>query len=236
MKVSEIIRDMLLVLSAIDSNEDPTAREEEDALRGLNNLLNMWSADGYMIYGYTREEFTMTANKNEYTLGTGGDFNTDRPASIDSMQIKYPGGSIDYDVEIVPQNQYDARRLKTTLGRPYYCFVNPGYPLTKLLFTNTPDQAYTLRINFFDRITEFASRNSDVSLPEEYRMALVYNGAKYMGLQFVDSIPGDVRAMAKETKSVITAINASNLLGVSEVDASILSQGRRITRRELFND
>lgn len=48
-KVSEVIRDSLLLLRVVDADEAPEAKDAEDAIRALNLMVTTWEAEGLSL-------------------------------------------------------------------------------------------------------------------------------------------------------------------------------------------
>jgi hypothetical protein len=236
MTAKEIIRSALRQINAIDATDEPTAADYQACLEYLNNILDSWSAEGFLIYYYSREEFTMTAAKSVYTIGTGGDFNTSRPAYIDSAQLQYPNSDVDYNIEVVPQNMFDLASVKTVQGQPRMLFYNPEYPLGKLHFYYTPDQAYALRLNLRQRLSSISNIANTVAFPEEYRRALVFNLAVDVANMYGFDAPQDTKRIARESKDTVMSRNAANDASIAEFDTAMRRTGRRrgVTRGEFF--
>lgn len=218
-------------MSALEAGAEPTSDEYKDALDFLNDLLS--GSDGLMLYYFSREEFTLTIGQKEYTIGSGGNFNTARPVSIDSAQVS--SGGVDWDVDIIPQNRYDGHALKTTQGRPYQAFYIPEYPLGKIELFFVPDLAYTLRLNMKKRLGGYTSINDDITLPDEYHRALVFNLAVEIANAWGFEVPSGVRQIAKETRDTIKRINLSNNIDDAELDDALKYTTHRSAGRRFFH-
>jgi len=238
MTAKEIIRAALRINNSIGATEEPTAADYASCLEFLNMMGNSWSAEGLLVFAFARESFTLTADKGEYTLGDGGDFDTDRPAYIDSAQIKYPDSDVEYRVDIVPQNKYDNMSLKTIPGRPTMLFYNPTYPKGTVTLYYVPDQAYSLRLNMRHRLGEFSNIADTVQFPEEYRLALVLNLAILIAPMWGFNSSQDTKRSARDAKDVLITRNAANDSGIAELDPvlSISNYRRQTTRGEFFGD
>jgi hypothetical protein len=236
MTVKKIIELALKQINAASALELPKPVDYQDCLDMLNNLGDSWSAEGALIYAYSREEFTLTAGDNEYTIGSGGDFNTERPAFIDSAQLQYPNSNVDYRVDVVPQNKFDLGSLKTTQGQPTMLFYNPEYPLGRIYLYYTPDQAFTLRLNLRARLGEFTSIDDTLQFPEEYRRALVFNLAMDIANMYGFEPPRTTVQIARESKATVMSINAANDSNIAEFDNTMASRTRRgrVTRGAFF--
>lgn len=226
MTAKQIIKAALQQINAIGAREEPSPEDYDACLNYLNNLGDSWSAEGLLVFAYSREEFTLTAGKASYTIGSGGDFNTNRPASIDSAQLQYPGSNVDYNVEIVPQNQYDSMSLKTVLGQPTMLFYNPGYPLGTCLFYYTPSQAFTVRLNLRARLGTLTLAGT-VQFPEEYRRALIFNLAEDIANMYGFEPPQTTSRIARESKNVLLSINSSNDDSIAELDLALRRNARK---------
>lgn len=237
MTAKEIIRAALRQISAVGALEEPTDADYSACLEYLNNLGDSWSAEGMMIFGYSREEFTLVAGTSSYTIGSGATFNTNRPAYIDSAQLQYPNENVDYDVEIVPQNKFDMASLKTTQGQPTMLFYNPTYPNGTIYLFYTPDQAYTLRLNMRARLGSLSTINTTVSFPEEYRRALVFNLAQDIANMYGFAVPQDVVRLARESKTIVMSRNAANDNSIAEFDLAIGRHpgSRRTSKGDFFS-
>ncbi len=62
--------------------ETLSAADAQDGLRRLNNLVRSWSIQSLTIPYVNREVFPLVANQNTYTIGTGGDLDTERPVDV----------------------------------------------------------------------------------------------------------------------------------------------------------
>ena len=237
MIVKKVIKAALRKLSAISSGQEPTPQEYADCLEAMNVMADGWSADLGAMYYWSREEFALTVGKNEYTIGTGADFDTARPKAIDSARIRYTSSDInDFPVKVVGLNRYEYQSLKSTLGRPTMLFYNPTYANGTIFLYYTPNEAYTLRLNMQKRLGEFTSINSDILLPEEYRRAFIYNLAVEVSDEFGFAVPNGVRRIADKSYKTLLKVNAANLLQDAELDPMLRQASRNLrTNRETIN-
>ncbi len=188
--------------------KNPTTTELTDALASLNAMIASWGANDFLIFSVTRENFTLAINDAEYTIGSGGDFNTVRPVKITSAFLR--DGSTDFKpLNISNIKRYNDIAEKTSNGRPCRLFYLPEYPLGKILFDLEPDKAYTLFIDSLKRISSFALITTAFALPEEYERAFVFNLAVDLSSEFNERLSPEVLAIAFDTKEEIMDLNAS---------------------------
>lgn len=66
-----LIRSALRAINALGVDGTPTADQHNDALELLNLMLDSWSIEELLPFDYTQENFTLTANFTNYTIGDG---------------------------------------------------------------------------------------------------------------------------------------------------------------------
>jgi hypothetical protein len=153
---------------------NPTATNQNEGLERLNDLLTSWSANGANIFYEATETFTLTISQNTYTIGTGGDLNTSRPQQIMIAYIR-DSNNIDYGMDIVQPIRYHEEPVKATEGRPSTLYYSMEYPLGKVYLQPTPNAAETLVTVSRKPLSEISTLATTVSLPNEYRLALINN-------------------------------------------------------------
>jgi hypothetical protein len=77
-----IITDALLDLGVLADEETPTASQANGGLRKLNNLIDAWNIDNLLLFGAQENILPLIANKQNYTIGPGGDLDIARPTEI----------------------------------------------------------------------------------------------------------------------------------------------------------
>lgn len=153
--------------------ETPTAEEANDGLTELNSMLGMWSNDNLLVYARTLENFNLSANDAEYTIGTGADFNTARPLFIASAYIRE--ATTDYPVEVISEEAYAAIPDKSQIGVPQALTYDNAYPIGKIRFSALPAAAYVLWLLSEKELSSIATLDTAISLPPGYEDAIVYN-------------------------------------------------------------
>jgi len=187
--------------------DSPTVTHMSNALTSLNELISMWGADG-MNYVPVAESFSITAADGEYTIGSGGDFDTVRPLRINTCYLR-DSDSYDYPVGVMSASEYANIRNKSLSLRPTKVYLLPEYPLAKLIFNTLPDASYTGYFEFTKNFTEYAATTTAFGLPPEYKEALVYNLALSLAADWDRVVSQFVASRALETKLIIERLNAS---------------------------
>lgn len=207
------------MLSVLGSGESLQADEAADALKVLNNMLGSWSAEGGLVFHTAQETFTPTGAVS-YTIGTGGDFNTQRPLRIVSAFIS--DGSADTPMQQIGVTEYNDIANKDIVGRSYSFYYDNNYPLARIFFYPIPSGTYTVTLYSIKPLSSFASQTTAYNFPSEYEDAIVknlmVNLAPYYG---VEPTPNQLR-LARDSKNIILTNNSANQSNQSPVDPTLV--------------
>jgi hypothetical protein len=197
----DIIKKSLQKIGVLVKQEDPSSDEANDALDALNALISSWSNDSLVIYARTWENFALTGGDGEYTIGTGGNFNTTRPIAIIDGYTRLIND--DYPLRIVSDEVYAAIPDKTSPGRPDVLNYDNAYPTAKIRLWSVPDVNYTLYIQTEKELTQF-TLDTTVALPPGWVRALVNNLAVELAPEYGQEVPDTVLMAARESKGLIS--------------------------------
>lgn len=188
--------------------DDLDAANADYGLKVLNSMLDSWRLDKLMVYHLKQEEFTLVVNQRSYTIGTGGDFNTDRP--IDIVEPCFVReGNYDYPIKIIQKNAYGKLTAKSnvTSNLPRFLFYDKSYPLGKIFLYPAPSAANTLFINSPQTLQSFANKNVDLALPPGYQEAIEYNLAPRFAAKKGFAINVEIKQIAIDSKAAIKTNN-----------------------------
>jgi len=205
-----IIYEALELLGLQSANEPLTDEDADTGLRTLNNLIDKWNVSKLKGYSQVQLSFPLQANKAEYTIGPGGDFETDRPVRIEDMLVRDPNNQeLDYSVKGVSFDEYNAIRLKTiTSYWPRWFYYNPEYPLGTIKFYPVPSQNYTVYIEKWFKFGNYADKTDTVDLPDGYNDLIVYELAFKLSPKFRVAITREMREERNEIRMKINNLNA----------------------------
>lgn len=195
----DIIQKSLQKIGAIVKNEPPSADEANDALDSLNALISSWSNDSLNIYARTWETFNLTASSS-YTIGTGGNFNTARPTNIVAAYLR--SGTIDYPITIIDDEAYISISYKNLQGIPEFLNYDNAYPLGRIRLypLDTSQQLFILTEK---SVTSFATLDTEMSLPDGWERALVYNLALELAPEYSQKPDAYIVKIAGESLGAI---------------------------------
>lgn len=187
----------------------PTTAQTASGLISLNNIISLLGAD-MLTPVVVSESFALVAADSEYTIGNTGSpqWNTARPIRVISCFLR-DSDNFDYPVKIISSRDYALLSNKSFSARPNKLYFLPEYPLAKIIFNTSPDVAYDAYFEFLKNFTEFALTTTTVSLPNEYKEALVYNLAVSLGEDWDRIVSKTILFQAARTREVIDRLNAS---------------------------
>lgn len=221
--VRDLVKGSLRLLGAIATGETASAEEQADALSALNDMLDSWSTEGLIVDARVRETFTFTAGDGTYTLGTGGDFSTDRPLRIENASVIQSGSTLEMPIEIITVDQYAEIGLKSLQSSfPTRLYAEGTYPLETLNFWPVPSEAATLVLYSWKPLATYASANVDVELPQGFARALRYNLAVELAPEYGKAVSAEIAAIAQESKDNLKRMNTK--VNVLSCDQAVLAR------------
>lgn len=215
------------LLGALGDGEEPTASEGADGLTALNAMLDSWWLKSLAVHYTKSEPFTWTGGQASRTMGSGGNFDTTRPAAIVGAFQRM--SDVDYPIETINRDQFDQIQDKTTLST----LITRIYPemqasLVYLYAYPVPSDAVSVHIQSVGRLQSFASLTTAVDLPPGYERALAYNLAIEVAPEYSIAPPPLV---ARNAVASLRAIKRTNM-AVPSVQTEV---GLLNTRRHGYN-
>lgn len=223
--IQMITRSMRLA-RVLGKGRSPDNDEAADGLAALNAMLDSWQLDRLMVYQIVQGSYTWPSSTTSRTIGSGGDFNVQRPVRIDSAFVM-DSSSQWYPLYVMEdRTQYDSIVIKTTPSTlPQYLFMDPAYPLGVIYLYCVPSVQVTLKLNTWQTLQSFSTLTTDLALPPGYQRAIEFNLAiEFGGTEFKGRITDDVRTIAVQSKAAIKNLNRPSML--AQVDPAVAALGR----------
>jgi hypothetical protein len=162
-------------LGYLGRSEVMGAQDATDALACFNEMLDSWTNETLAAYVTLQRSFTLTANTQTYTIGSGGVVNTARPWAITSAFLRDSNNN-DYGMSIYTRQQWDSIGTKYITSQiPNTLFYDAQYPLGVINIFPVPLLPYTLFYNSVLNQVTYSLLTSDVELPQGYLAAYVFN-------------------------------------------------------------
>ncbi len=210
MTARELINRSLKLIGVLAEGETPTAEMQADAVSTLNDLIESWGIDGLMVFERARQSFTLPGAQSFYTIGIGGDFNTDRPNLISEAGIEMltSNPSIELPLEIINEEEFQLILTKSIVStiptKLYYVMSNP---LAKIYLWPRPSIANNLILYTPKQIASISSVSATITLPPGYSRALRFNLAVDLAVEYGRQIDPMIMQTAMESKADIKRQN-----------------------------
>lgn len=203
--VSDIVSDAFGLIGQLAIGETLPDAEAQQGLATLNRLLDALWLERLAVYRVNTESFTWTGGQTSRTMGSGGNFDTTRPARILSAFQRV--NSVDYPIRVVDESQYRPLDDKTTgsdlIERIY---ADYGVSLVTLYAYPVPSTSVSVHIQSHARLTTVSALTDTVTLPPGYEELLVYR----LALRLMPWYPGATSAeTAREVKNTARALTDS---------------------------
>lgn len=181
----DIITQALKKSGIVGQGRTPSGSETQDALSDLNDMINQWSAQRWMIWGIVQLNFTSTGQTTPYTVGPAGNFAvTPRPGRLEAAFLRQLSNTgslpVDTPLEVIPaREQYARLSMKSLSSFPQYVFLDTKYPTADLYIYPWPSASlYAVYILMKD-VVPILDLNTDITtMPLMYFPALKFNLAR----------------------------------------------------------
>lgn len=192
----DIITRGLRVAGILFKQETPAPDEASDGLASLNAMLASFSNEAMLITARIRESFNLTGAAS-YTIGTGGDFNTERPVYIVEAHVSQ--GQVTYNMGSITDENYERIQFKNLIGIPEFFNYTNSFPLGKLFLWPIPDASYVLHLLSEKQLTSIPNLSTAIILPPGWEELLVYNFAIRICPEYGQSVSPELKYLAEQS-------------------------------------
>lgn len=216
---NDIISGALQTITSLQPGEAVDGSEAGAALSVLNAMLGSWSAQSLLPPFRTLESFPLTIGKEKYTIGTGGDFNTERPDEVTFIFTRENG--TDTPLNSITREQYYAIGSKTQAGDPACWFYDQQYPLGALYLYPAPAATDALFIESIKPVPQFPTLQSTLVMPGEYVEFIQFQLMRRLAPRYGYDISADANLtdLITESERLIKARNVNPV--VASFDAGL---------------
>lgn len=226
MKVRDLIRLSMLNIGVLAEGEDPGASQLQDAVTTLSMMIDTWSTERLFVSKVAQETFSFVGGQQLYTMGPGGDFDTQRPLFIESVAVRITYNTpqqVDIPCPILNQDQWARLSVKNTQGvfptRVYASFDDTN---VSLYFWPVPTTAPQVYITSWKPLVDLNTADLDISLPPGFKEALMYNLALRLAPTYGKEPSGMVVGLAQSTKSKLKASISAQKSYLMRADDALL--------------
>lgn len=203
---TDIINGALRLLQVASSDAVLTASEANDALDALNLMVDSWSNESLMVSHMTKESFVVIPGHNPYTIGVGGDFDTERPVAIEGASFTING--IDYPIKLIAYDDWSAVRLKAlSTIFPDYLYYDATFPMGAVYFHPIPISTSTITLYIRKPFTQFTGLTDALVFPPGYARLMKYGLAIEIAPEYQTTAGDDIKALFVAAKAGIKRTN-----------------------------
>jgi hypothetical protein len=217
--VYDIVIGALRLLQVVSPDVTIGDEEANDALSALNMMVDSFSNESLILHHITQETFTLTPNLAVHRIGVGGEFDTQRPLSIEAATINISG--TDWPIKLFSYDDWAVIRLKT-LNSNYtqYLYMDDTYPLANVYMYPIAPTANLITLYCKKPLTNFACLQAQVILPPGYERLLKYNLACELAPEYQTEAGGNVEKLAMQSKAAVKRTNKRPL--TAQIDPGLL--------------
>lgn len=185
----DIITSALKLPGILADAELPSASTANQGLSVFNDMIDSWNAERNAIYTTRIDDFPYVLGKQSYTLGSGGDFDIQRPARIDAMStiiLNDPSNPVEIPLSLFTVDDWQTKvPVKKVDGSfPLICYDSGDFPLRVLNFWPIPSQQINAVRIYGWQALPAQTLQSQVSFPPGYAEAIKYNLAERIAAEF----------------------------------------------------
>jgi hypothetical protein len=178
-------------------------------------MVASWSVEGNLVFTQQFETFPIVSGQKTFTIGTGGDFDTDRVLRISSAYVTQ--GTQDYLLTRYNKDEYAAIDDKNTSSIPTIYYFDANYPLANLTLYPVPVGVQTITLVDENALAGFTTLDTVFAMPAEYEEALIYNLALRLAPEYErEALPSVVKIAAK-SKKIVESQNSRNNTSASTI-------------------
>ena len=218
---NDIVQSGFEIAGVISPGETLATSEQTMGLKRLNSMLDSWQTDRMYVYQILTDSITLTTNDGTYTIGSGGDKNTNRPLKIvDPCYVRE--SNTDYPVKVIEAQEYGDIVSKSTVtsNYPFWLYYDPAYPLGIINLYPVPSATNTLFYSAWQVLQSFTSGTANLALPDGFQEAIEYSLAeRFAGIYSIPFSPENRRTAAGARRRV-KAINSRPIIAKTDFNQS----------------
>lgn len=226
MTVLQLISDALEELGVIGPGDPLEDDDATIALRYFQMMVNTFQADRLMAYTVGRALFPLAVGQQTRTIGTGGNFNGDRPVVVLHVGA-IPVGQT-YEIPVVPyvnREEWLKEPWKAQTDQyPSRYLYEPTYPLGTFTFWPVPTTAAQVAIAVPAALTTPVALLTDLAFPPGYYEAYHTNAVKRLAKPFKAILTPDQKDAAREAIGVVKRLNDEGA-PPAKLDAALVGGG-----------
>ena len=210
--VRDLINGAGRLINIIQQNEAMTGDNLNVALYSLEHMIDSWSNNRLMIFSLREMEFPLTGQES-YTLGPGGDWNTERPMKIQDCYARLQPGSpqqLDIAMQPLTVDQYAGIAVKHTPSTfPFAFYDDCNYPLRTITLFPIPTGPANIVLWLREPLADLTNIDAEVNYPPGYERAFRFNLAVELASEFGKTCSPELLGKAEASILQIERLNST---------------------------
>lgn len=197
----------------IGQGQTASAEDANTACAMMNDMIAQWQQRRYLVFHLIEQEVPANGSQS-YSIGPGGDISVaQRPAAINAafarQTISATPNQIDYPLSILPAREtYSQIAMKSLQSFPQWCWYDAATPLGYLFVYPVITDQFTLHVVFREQLQTAVSLSDTITLPAEYREAIMYNLAIRLAGAYGTPLSPVIVPLAKAALETMRTVNA----------------------------
>jgi len=223
----QLIQDALGLTNAVGTDQTLTANEAADCLRKLNDLIEIFSINSLAVYGLGNQTFNTVNGQGVYTVGAGGNWNTNRPVRINGNAYSTINGAT-FPCVSITQGEYDEISNKAQAQQYPDCFLYVNeFPMGLVTLWPVPNAITPVTFSMDMLINSVPTVATTLEFPPGYMMAFTYKLGIMLAPLFGKKIVNypDIVKIANDSFGDIKRSNMSQKKRVMRCDPAYSDSG-----------
>lgn len=194
-----LITSTMVMMGVLEAGETPTADQQADGLSRLNSLIDSWGLQPNTMRTVTRTAFTITANVQSYSVGTGATINLARPDDLFRVSYVVSGSSPEDEIFLskLTDDQYETIVIKALeSGEPTAFHYRLTDPTATLFLWPLPTATLDGYLYSPTAVTQFAAVGTSYTLVPGLERVLRFNLAVDWAPEFGRRLDPQIRLTA----------------------------------------
>ena len=218
-----LVTDAATTAGVIDPNESLPDDQAQYILRRFNRMIASWGNERLYIFNTYIDSLALVGGQASYSSSLLAHGNA---RQWDNAYVRLVTGSgspppgIDYPLNLVDQQTYNAVSYKATAAIPTMLYINTDWPNSTLYFFPVPFGAMTCYIGARQPLESTMTLTTDVDLPPGYEAAIVDSLAVDISPSFGMAVSPDLRDSAIQAKAAIKRNNHTSMEMITDIPVS----------------
>ena len=205
--VSKIIILALKDAGVLGNGQTPSDDDTQTAFDTLMHMIALWRTNDLEVYCHRNISVPMTASQT-YTIGPGGDVDTERPVAVEQAIYIDSPNTTSYPLSLIPTlEDWQRISVKQLNGNiPDAIHYETTFPLGTLYVWPQPSGGQ-IELTVKQPFPLYESVGDDLKLPPEYFAPLRFNLAKWICASFGSPLRPDISQLAASTLRQLKRVN-----------------------------